>query len=207
MKVLRIPANGLSSDPVKETDFDQDQFWRYEVVRRVGSKVFIAERCAEDDYLSPNSVANKLADRLASEAGGPPVGDSAKSAASRKKLHGPVMVAYYDRLLDRVTSLDEHDVIDLMVSLKEIDSLISVERLSKPPGDVAKPEAIGTPEKQRGVGRPEGTIDYSPAPGGPVKSRPLYTGPGPELLDPEPGAGPRRRPYSSGPEGGGPRVG
>jgi hypothetical protein len=93
--VLRIPAS--SSGPATETDFDKDQLWRYEVVRRVGSKVFIAERCAEDDYLSSNSVANQLADNLASGVAGPPVSDRTKSP-DPKKLYGPVMVAYYDRL-------------------------------------------------------------------------------------------------------------
>ena len=67
------------------------------------------------------------------------VGDPSKSPAAPKEMHGPVMVAYYDRLVDRVTDLGDHDITDLTWSLKLIDPLIKVERLANPGHDVAAP--------------------------------------------------------------------
>jgi hypothetical protein len=201
MKVLRIPADTdpVQVDPVKvtELDFDKDQLWRYDVVRRVGSKVFIAERYAELDYWMSNSVANKLVSRLARGLAGPPdrkrdaVSDPTKSPGSSEKLRGPVMVAYWDGLLDVVTGLSEHDITDLTVTLKLIDPLISVERLHKSPDVVSGPERLGL-EKRDFVPRPERLRPTKP--------------PEPLISIDEP---PVRsdRPYKRGPDSGGPYKG
>jgi len=106
MKVLRISTETVDPPKVEELNFDKDQLWRYDVVGRVGSKVFIAERYAKVNYLASNQVANQLADRLATKEDAmgrvwDAVSDRTKSPASPEELHGPVMVAYYDRLVDR----------------------------------------------------------------------------------------------------------
>jgi hypothetical protein len=202
MKVLRISAKGsdpLQLDPpkVEEFKFDKHQLWRYDVVRRIGNKVFIAERYAKYDYLGSNTIANQLADRLASKEHSSvrapdTVNNPPKKARRPKKLHGPVMVARYDRLLDIVTHLSDHDITDLTENLKLIDPLIKVERLDRSPDVVSRPERTLT-SAERAIERAI------------VRRTNLAERQGserPHGLNPCPPLGPRR-PSESGPDAGG----
>jgi hypothetical protein len=129
MKALLISAN--SSDPVKEINFNEDELWKWEVARRHGEDVLLTKRNAERDYLLRNSLATRLDSHLASL---PVKADAERDPTSTsdfpKELCGDVIVAYYDRALDKVSGLTEHQLTSLTRSIHLIAPTTRVEGIN-----------------------------------------------------------------------------
>jgi hypothetical protein len=110
---LLIPAD--SSEPVTETEFDQDKLWQYDIAIYDRDKVFLTKKTAELDYDFPNPLASKYVLERS---------DAAKDLDSRldspKKLYGDVYVLGYERVLEIITGL-EGQLTELKHSLEWID--------------------------------------------------------------------------------------
>jgi len=112
---LLIPAD--SSEPVTETEFNQDTLWQYNIARYDRDKVFLTKKTAQRDYEFPNSLASKYVLERSDAAKDPNSG-----MPSPEKLYGDVYVLSYDRVLEIITGL-EGQLAELKDSLKSIAPL------------------------------------------------------------------------------------
>jgi hypothetical protein len=98
---LLIPTN--TSEPVTETEFDQDKLWQYDIAIYDRDKVFLTKKNAERDQTIP--IPNSLASKYVLERS-----DAAKHLDNRltppKQLHGDVIVLGYDRVFKMITGLE-----------------------------------------------------------------------------------------------------
>jgi hypothetical protein len=109
---LLIPAD--SSEPVTETEFNQDTLWQYNIAIYDRDKVFLTKKTAQRDYEFPNSLASKYVLERSDAAKDPNTG-----MPSPEKLYGDVYVLSYDRVLEIITGL-EGQLTELKDSLKSI---------------------------------------------------------------------------------------